>query len=123
MARVLIADDHEEVRGLFSAALRRAGHETVVAVDGDDALRQHASHGADVAVIDLVMPGPDSLETIRELRERSPSLKIIAISEGRRAPGADDTVLREARRRGADIVLAKPLDPSILVTAVDELLQ
>lgn len=71
MARILIADDEEDTRTMPSVALRPAGHETVLAADGDQALRRYEVGSADVAVIDIFMPTKDGLETIRELRSSS----------------------------------------------------
>jgi CheY-like chemotaxis protein len=123
VARILIADDSEDTRTMLSETLRLAGHETILAADGDQALRLYELGGADVVVVDMFMPRKDGLATIRELRLRSPSLKIIAMSAGgTRGGGRDYGVLQDAKVLGADVTLAKPFDPNVFLEAVRTLL-
>jgi CheY-like chemotaxis protein len=129
-ARILVVDDHQDTRELLATVLRRAGHETIEAADGEEAMRLYHTHGADLVVLDIFMPAKDGIETVRELRRESRQVKIIAISAGWKVPGSgrhteprDYEVLHDARECGADLVIAKPFDPMLLDRAVRELLQ
>lgn len=129
MARLLIADDDPMVRRFFAEVAALGGHEVVLAGDGDEALAVYEQAGADLAIVDLVMPRRDGISTIAELRRRSPDLKIIAVSGGwamtrhERDQGADESgALRDAERAGADLTLRKPVAPSALLQAVQGLL-
>ena len=128
-ARILVADDHADTRELLAAVLRRAGHDTLMAADGEEAMQIFRRDGADVVVVDIFMPTKDGIETVRELRQASSHVKIIAISAGWKIPRSgrhpeprDYEVLHDARECGADVVFAKPFDPTILERAVRELL-
>lgn len=120
MAEILIVEDDTMVRGVLREMLETAGHAVREAADGDEALRRLGRALAEVAIIDLFMPGKEGLETIREACGRFPDLKIIAISGGGERGQLE--YLPIAERFGAHRVLAKPFDRSTLLGAVDDLL-
>lgn len=69
MPRVLIADDDTVVRDVVRRYLERDGLDVTIAHDGSEALRLLESEQLDVAVLDVMMPGPDGLSLCRELRK------------------------------------------------------
>ena len=121
MARVLVIEDHADTLELIRTVLAHAGHDVSVAIDGEDGLRRYRTALPDVVVVDLFMPRMDGLDVISALREDvGPAAKIIAISAGWSVRAAD--VLKEAKARGADCVLRKPLDLEALTVTVKDLL-
>ena len=121
MARVLVIEDHADTLELIRTILTHVGHDVSMAVDGEDGLRRYRRDRPDVVVVDLFMPRMDGLEVITSLREEvGPAAKIIAISAGWSVRGAD--VLKEAKARGADRVLRKPVDLDALTATVKDLL-
>src|SRR5260370_35681785 len=70
MTRVLIADDDTVVRDVGRRYLERDGLEVAIARDGNEALRLLGTQRIDVAVLDVMMPGPDGLTLCRSLRHR-----------------------------------------------------
>lgn len=114
MAQILIIEDDPEIRTLLERALKIAGHEVVVAVDGREGVDQYLAKPADLVITDLYMPNQDGLETIIDLRRRSPDVPIIAMS-GR--PAAD-TMLAIAGNLGAVEILQKPFAVEDLLAAV-----
>lgn len=120
MARVLIADDEADVRALLQRALTMAGHEARVAADGNAALAALREAPADVAVVDIYMPGKDGIETIMDIRRRHPDTKIIAITGS--APQTGGPILTMARKLGAHLTMAKPFSAEELIAAVQGLL-
>jgi DNA-binding response OmpR family regulator len=126
MARVLIIDDEEDVRDAVRLTLERAGHAVVVAARGDAGILMHRDNAADVIIIDIVMPGQNGVDTIRELRNGSPDTRIIAISGGGNLgpagyqPGAIKTAayLAAAQAAGADLTYTKPFDRQELLDAI-----
>ncbi len=113
MASVLIVDDQEIVRQTLRLALEEQGLEVRVAGDGEQALRLYREAPADVVVTDLVMPNKEGIETIVELRQSAPAVKIIAMS----GTGGTD-FLEMALKLGADHVLRKPFTMRKLVALV-----
>jgi two-component system, OmpR family, KDP operon response regulator KdpE len=79
--RILVVDDRPEVRRAVSALLRAKGFDVVTAETGADGLREFASSGFDVAIIDILLPGLlNGADVIKSLRKHTPTLPIIAIS-------------------------------------------
>jgi CheY-like chemotaxis protein len=112
VARILIVDDEETDRSLIHAVLTRAGHETVVAAGGEEALRFFLETGVDVVVTDLEMPDVHGFELITILREFERPPAVIALS------GIGPFQLHMAEALGAGWTLQKPVDPALLLDAV-----
>jgi CheY-like chemotaxis protein len=123
MSRVLIVDDEALVRDSLAAFVAGHGHDTDAAADGAEALALHQRHPFDLVVADIVMPVKDGIETILELKARSPWTHIIAMSGGTGMPETDFAgQLEVLYELGADRVLAKPFAGHILIACIDELL-
>lgn len=116
--KILVADDDDSIRGIFAHVLESAGYQVLTARDGDEALRVGRVQRVDLAIIDLVMPKKEGLETIQMLRREYPQMKIVAVSG---AFGGD--FLQTAQLLGADTTLLKPVSPSNLLNAVKQMLE
>jgi CheY-like chemotaxis protein len=121
MKRILIVDDNPEVRRALSKTLLKAGYEVVTAEDGADAVKTYRQQPVDLVITDLIMPNQEGLETIMQLRQLTPHLKIIAISGGGRL-GPED-YLPIAEGIGAALTLAKPFLAEEMLAAVARLLK
>ena len=88
MARILLVEDDEAVRGILAKTLVAAGYEVEEAANGEVALAAYRRQASDVVITDLVMPEKNGLEMIMELRRLDPAVKIIAMSgaDGRSGP-------------------------------------
>ncbi len=82
MARILLIDDDDDVRGVLRQMLESGGYEVEDVPNGLEGVNRFREHGADLVITDIVMAGMDGVETIMELRLISPGVKIIAISGG-----------------------------------------
>lgn len=80
--RVLLADDHDMVREALRQIIDERSDMAVVADarEGREAVRLAKEHAPDVAVIDLWMPGLSGEEAIRQIVERCPGTKVLALS-------------------------------------------
>lgn len=117
VARVLVVDDDLTVREVVVSYLRAHGHEVVEVSDGEAALSAMRETPADLAVLDLMLPGIDGLEVCRRLREGGdvPVIMLTALgSETDRVIGLE---------RGADDYVTKPFSPRELVLRVDSVLR
>jgi two-component system, OmpR family, response regulator ResD len=85
VTRVLIADDDSVVRDVVRRYLQHDGLEVAIARDGTEALRLLGTERIDVAVLDVMMPGPDGLSLCRTLRQRGdhtvPVILLTALGE------------------------------------------
>lgn len=120
MAKILIADDEDGFRFLLQRMLAVDGHEIREASDGDAALAALQTFPAEVVVMDLFMPGKEGIETIMEIRNRYPAIKVIAISGGLPKSGA--SFLNLAQKLGAHRILNKPFSADELFVILHQLL-
>jgi CheY-like chemotaxis protein len=125
VARILITDDDQLVRGTIQIILESDGHEAVLARDGNEGVQQLQTGKFDLVICDIFMPNKEGLETIRELRELSVALPIIAITGGL-ALGSDAQAgtdfLQIARIFGATQTLSKPFGRQELLALVQRCL-
>ncbi|ANI37980.1 two component transcriptional regulator [Mycolicibacterium vaccae ATCC 25954] len=119
VTRVLIADDDDVVRDVVRRYLERDGLDVYTAHDGTEALRLLGSRHIDVAVLDVMMPGPDGMTLCRSLRQRGdysvPVILLTALGEE-----SDRIAGLEA---GADDYLTKPFSPRELALRVKSVLR
>jgi len=124
MARIIVIDDDKDVRKVILYELRAAGHEVREAGDGAQGLALQRAAPADLVVTDIYMPEKEGIETIRELKEEFPEVKIIAMSGGgslrprMRAFTAQQLAV-VARELSVGAVLQKPFPIQELLKAVE----
>jgi diguanylate cyclase (GGDEF)-like protein len=114
--RVLIAEDHPEVRDLMEKLLTAWGHDTCVASDGHAALRAIARERWDLVLTDYKMPGADGVQVIHALKHADPQADCIMLTGW---SSVDNAV--EAMRAGALDYLAKPIDTDRLWDLIQRL--
>lgn len=119
MASILVIEDEPQMRLLVARALRSAGHDVSEAGDGAEGLRKFRATPAELVVTDLFMPEIEGIETLRELRQLAPHVRIIVMSGG--SASATHLFLGMAVKLGADGMLEKPFLPSALVEMVAKL--
>jgi DNA-binding NarL/FixJ family response regulator len=113
LIRVLIADDHAVVRQGLKTFLDLQDDIEVVAEAADGEAAVAAAAGADVVLLDLVMPKLDGLAALRALRERAPEARVIVLTSF-----GDDDRLFATLRAGAAGYLLKDVEPADLVRAI-----
>lgn len=119
-ARVLVAEDDAEMRGVLATALRKDGYEVVEARDGaevldliGDSLLRRKTDPPDVLVADIRMPGFSGLQVLAGLRQADWAMPVVLITAF-----GDLGTHAEARRLGAAAVFDKPFDIDDLRTLV-----
>ena len=115
MIRVLLADDHRLVRAGLAGLLGTAADIEVVgeAADGQQAVRLSAETAPDVILMDLSMPVLDGIEATRLILDRSPEIRVIALTSF-----ADHEKVGEMLASGAVGYLLKDSEPAELLAAV-----
>lgn len=117
MARVLLVDDHEEVRRAMKRGLERMGHAVTPAGDGREAIAALIGTPMDLVVTDINMPDMDGIELIIEMNRKWPEVPVIAVSGGGMLP--KELLLANAAILGAVTTLQKPVDLGDLEAAVN----
>ncbi len=113
--RVLVVEDHEDVRATTTELLTRAGAVVSEAVDGQDAIDAVQGGAFDAILMDIRMPRLDGIEATRRLRASGQTMPIIALT-------ADAVPEQQAEclAAGCNGYLAKPLDLDQLVTLLGD---
>lgn len=117
MKRILLIDDDLRVTRFLRRVLQYAGHQVLTAVTGRDAMRLLAENQFDLVLTDIIMRDMEGIEIIMRVRREHQSLPIIAISGGGRISAEDHLLI--ARKLGANVTLAKPFTPAVLLAAVE----
>src|SRR3954451_13028645 len=117
MTRVLVVEDEESFSDALSYMLRREGYEVEVAPTGSEALSTFERSGADLVLLDLMLPGLSGTEVCRELRARS-HVPIIMVTA--RDSEIDKVVGLEL---GADDYVTKPFSSRELVARIRAVLR
>ena len=119
--RVLVVDDDPGVRNFLRMLLELEGYVVVTVGNGNEALEAQRSDPAAIVLTDIFMPEAEGMETIVQLRNEFPQLKIIVMSGGGTYRGVD--YLRLAQELGAAKALKKPFAPQDLIDALHEVLR
>jgi len=117
VARVLVVEDEESFSDALSYMLRKEGFEVSVAETGPQALTEFDRSGADIVLLDLMLPEMSGTEVCRQLRQRSP-VPIIMVTA--RDSEIDKVVGLEI---GADDYVTKPYSPRELVARIRAVLR
>ncbi len=120
MPSILVIDDDPSVRDIIRRMLGRAGYGVITAINGKEGTRLFREEGADLVITDIVMPEKEGLETIRDLHQEFPDIKIIVMSGGG-GLGEPSSYLSIAKMLGARFSFQKPIPRAELLTAVREL--
>lgn len=117
MTRVLIVEDEESLADPLSFLLRKEGFETTVAVDGPAALAEFDRTGADIVLLDLMLPGMSGTEVCKQLRARS-AVPVIMVTA---RDSEIDKVL--GLELGADDYVTKPYSARELIARIRAVLR
>jgi two-component system response regulator RegX3 len=117
VTRVLVVEDEESYSDALSYMLRKEGFDVALAGTGPEALEQFERHGADIVLLDLMLPGLPGTEVCRQLRQIS-SVPVIMVS-------AKDTEVDKVvgLELGADDYVTKPFSPRELVARIRAVLR
>jgi DNA-binding response OmpR family regulator len=115
-AKVLVADDDEDVLSLVALRLERTGYEVITARDGEEALRRAREASPALAVLDVMMPRMTGYDVTRALREDDSTRDIPVILLTARVQEADVARGLEA---GADDYIEKPFSPQELRAKIE----
>jgi DNA-binding response OmpR family regulator len=115
--RVLIIDDDEKLCTLLKEYLKNNGFDALFISDGSRALESLAKESPDVVILDVMMPGKDGLEVLREIRKDHTVPIIMLTAKG------EDTDRIVGLELGADDYLAKPFNPRELLARMRAVLR
>ena len=118
MSRILVVDDHEDIRLLLRLELSADGHHILEAENGEEALAAIAAGPVDLVLLDIMMPVMDGWEVLRRLsgEPRPPIVVVTGMSS------AEHRHVVDLLELGALDVVPKPFEPDWLLRLVDAIL-
>lgn len=113
--RVLVVDDEKDVCETISLMLEGAGHETLIAANGEDALKMATDEKPDLVLLDILLPGIDGFEVLSKLKVDTETQRIpIIIVSGKR----DAESVLKAKNLGSNEYLMKPFTAQELLKII-----
>lgn len=120
MAKILIAEDEQDIRTLITFTLQFAGHDVVAFKDGQEALENAEQENPDLIMMDVRMPRMDGYTACRNMKTNPLIADIPVVFLSAKGQEAEINIGYEA---GAEEYLLKPFAPDDLTHRVNELLQ
>lgn len=115
---VLVVDDASFMRLSIKSILEQNGFEVVAeAADGREAIEKYREFQPDAIILDVVMPGMDGLEALREIKKEFPGARAAVCS----AMGSKEVVIN-AVKAGAATFIVKPFGADLMVAALRKML-
>lgn len=105
--KILVAEDEADVLEYLSSFIPLLGYQLETAKDGMEALAKINVFHPELLVLDIAMPKKDGIEVMREAKKHYPGIKVIIVTGTR-------TTLGELQQAGANDVLYKPIDLTVL---------
>lgn len=120
MARVLIVDDSPTETHKMTSILAKNGHEVITAESGEEGVAKAKETLPDVVLMDIVMPGLNGFQATRQLSKNTSTSHIPVIIVTTKDQETDRLW---GQRQGAKGYLTKPVEDSILLKAIKEVLR
>jgi two-component system response regulator CpxR len=112
--RVLLVDDEEEFVKSLAQRLEVRDFEVQALLNGDDAVSWLHEHDADVVILDVLMPGKDGIDTLKDMKQLKPLVEVIMLT----GHGTVQTGI-QGMKLGAYDYLMKPTDMQELVEKIN----
>lgn len=121
MARILLAEDKDDMAQLMAEIMRSEDHDVTIAQDGDKAIEALKNDGNfDLVVTDVIMPVKDGIDVVNHLKTMDKKIPTIVISGGGITVSSDSAL--KAIEHEVDMVLKKPINIKTLVDSINTLL-
>lgn len=116
-AEILVVDDELSIRRTLEGIFKDEGYTTMLAEDGESALKALSEKRPSLVVLDIWMPGMDGIETLRRIKQLYPELPVIMVSGH-----ATIATAITATKMGASDFVEKPIDLHRLMRSVQSAL-
>ncbi|MGX7668571.1 response regulator transcription factor [Flavobacterium pedocola] len=119
MKKILIIDDDKIISNIINFLLKKEGFEVHIAQNGIEGIEKISQLNPDLIITDIIMPYKSGLEITMFAKTHYPDTPILMVS----SLGKEDQTVTEVFNLGVDEFLAKPFDPSEILTKVKSLLE
>jgi two-component system chemotaxis response regulator CheY len=118
VAKVMIVDDSLFMRNHLSKLLAGKGYQTILAENGEQAVRNYRQNHPDAVLMDITMPRKDGLQALTEIRELDARARVIMLTAV-----DQELAMTCAIHLGAKGFLVKPTHPSRLLSTLQQVLE
>jgi CheY-like chemotaxis protein len=113
--KIIVIDDEPVIADTLVDILNGEGHQAIATSSGTSAIEWAGRFNPDLVVSDIIMPGMNGIETAKAILKLLPGCRIILFS----GQAASTRLLAQTSEEGFSFeVLAKPIDPEVLLTAI-----
>ena len=116
--KIFLMEDEEQIREIVLEYLQIAGYETMAAADGNQALEILRDNSFDLAILDIMVPGPNGIEILKEIQKTQTARAVIMLSALN-----DEKIQLEAFNAYADDYISKPFSPILLLKRIETILR
>ena len=113
--RILVIDDDEGIREVFSTILRESGYEVDTAQNATEAIEKSRLNLYHLALVDIRLPDMEGTKLLEQLVDTTPKMKKIIVTG---YPSLNNSV--ESLNKGADGYIMKPVDAATLISMVEK---
>lgn len=113
--KIIVVDDEPVIADTLVNILNGEGYDAISTSNGKSAIEWAAKFEPDVVVSDVIMPGLSGIDTAKAILKQVPKCRVILFS----GQAASVDLVAESRREGYSFeVLAKPIDPDVLLNTI-----
>lgn len=117
MKKILVAEDDRHLCRSVDILLTLDGYHVISVYDGEEALYQICRQKFDLLITDIVMPRLDGVELVNRIRTINPDIPILVVSGN-----INEQFEGELRRAGVQLILPKPINPSLFRKAIGRIM-
>lgn len=118
--KILIVDDESDICEVLSKRLQQAGFQTIIAYDGEEALRKAAQEKPDLIILDLMLPKIPGEEVCKKIKNNAETCAIPIIMLTAKASDVDRVI---GRVIGADSYIMKPYKANELLQEINRFIK
>lgn len=121
MAKIVIVEDDKFLRDLIAQKVLKEGHQVVEAVNGEEGILKIKEEKPDLVLIDLILPGIDGFEVLRQVKENSgtSAIPVVILSN----LGQKDDVERGMKLGAADYLVKAHFTPGEILAKIKAILK
>lgn len=116
MAKILVAEDDEYLKELYTIFLEAVNHEIVIASSANEVKKTLHSFTPDVILLDVMLGNDDGRKICKDIKQKKKDVKVILLS-------ADDKLLADYKAYEADAAIPKPFRLQDVLEMIDNLLR
>ncbi|MBW1667140.1 MAG: response regulator [Deltaproteobacteria bacterium] len=112
--RIILVDDEKEFAETLAERLRTRGYDVATAFSGEQAIAKLKEYNYDVAIVDVLMPGVDGIEVLKEIKKIKPLTEVVMLT----GHGTVETAI-QGMKLGAYDYLMKPCEMNTLLEKLE----